>query len=208
MTRGCAPCDGHGKGARRLQGPGGWLRNGACPSRRGFTLVEAIVTMVILAIVMGMASRLFYTASVGYTAAATRAELHTEISMALERIVTEVREARRKVGASPAVADITAVGSNSMSWYGPDGALRTVMLTGTTITYSIAGGAGVVLASSVSAFGISTFDEAAVALSGTLSSGQAESVRRVQITITGSTGGVSETLRTRVFPRACMGTGS
>lgn len=174
------------------------------PRKRAFTLIEVIVTMVVLAVIMGMASRLFLSASMGYTVAATRSELQTELSSALQRIVTELRATRAKSGVTPCVADITATTASSITWMDSDGSSRQVSLTGTDLMYSIGGGTAVVLASSVSSFTINTFDESDVALATSLSGAGTQSIRRIQITLVGSRSGTIETLRTRVFPRSCI----
>lgn len=62
--------------------------------RRGFTLVEAIATIVILAVVMGVASRLVHAGADAYTAGSVRAEMHAQLSSAMDRITSELREVR------------------------------------------------------------------------------------------------------------------
>jgi Tfp pilus assembly protein PilW len=169
-------------------------------------MIEVIVTMVIMSIIMGVTSQLFLTASKGYTASATRGELHTELSSALQRIVSELRAARPKPSTTPAVADITATTASSIIWMDADGSSREVSISGTNLLYSVAGGTGIVLASSVSSLAIDTFDESDAALAASLSGTGTQSIRRVRITLVGTHSGVTETLRTRVFPRACLAT--
>ena len=171
---------------------------------RAFTLIETVVTMVLLAIVMAVVSNLFLSASMGYTSAAARSELHAELSAALERVVLDLRSARPKSGASPSVADITSTTPSSITWIDTDGTTRAVSLSGTDLLYSVSGAAGDVLSSSASSFGIATFDQSNVALATTLSGAGVESIWRVQVTIVGTRGGLTETLRTRVFPRAVL----
>lgn len=173
-------------------------------ARSGFTLIESIVTMVILAIIMVMVSRLFLAASQGYTSAAEHGELHTAVSCAMDRIVTELRNARVKSGSSPSSADITSTTASSIAWMDSDGKSRSVTLSGTDLLYSEAGGTGAVLASNISSFSIATFDESNEALATSLSGSATADIRRVQITLVGSHAGVVDTIRTRVFPRACM----
>lgn len=173
-------------------------------TRGGFTLVESVVTMVILAIIMVTVSQLFLGATQGYTAAAERGELHTAVSCAMDRIAMEIRNARATSGSSPASADITSTSASSIAWMDADGSSRSVSLSGTDLVYSEAGGAGSVLASNISSFSIATYDESNAALAASLSGAATASIRRVQITLVASHGGVVETLRTRVFPRACV----
>lgn len=173
-------------------------------ARGGFTLIESVVTMVILAIIMVMVSRLFLAASMGYTSAAERGELHVAVSCAMDRLATELRNTRVKSGASPACADITSTTPASIQWVDPDGSSRAVSLSGSDLLYSVGGATGAVLASNVSSFAVATFDESNTALSTSLSGSGTNSIRRIQITLVGSHAGVTDTLRTRVFPRACM----
>lgn len=177
--------------------------------RRGFTLIESAVTIVILSIVMAVVSRLFLGAAMGYTSAATRSELHSELSCALDRIVSEVRLANVKASVSPACADIVSITASSIQWMAPDGFSRTVSLVGTNVQYSVNGGTAYVLASNVTTFGVAAYDESNSALSVSLSGSSVNSVRRIQFTLVGTRQGITETFRTRVFPRACQnGAGS
>lgn len=178
-------------------------------SRAGFTLIESAVTIVILSIIMAVVSRLFLGAAMGYTSAATRSELHAELSCALDRVVSEVRLATVKSGVSPACADIVSITPTSIEWKASDGLSRTVSLVGSEVHYSVNGGTAYVLASSVTTFGIAAFDQSSAALASSLSGSDVNAVRRIQITLAGTRHGVTETFRTRVFPRACQsGSGS
>jgi prepilin-type N-terminal cleavage/methylation domain-containing protein len=172
--------------------------------QRGFTLIESAVTIVILSIIMGVVSRLFLGAASGYTSAATRSELHSELSCALDRMVAELRLAAVKTGVSPSCADITSVTPTSIQWMAADGQSRQVSLVGSEVQYSVGGGTGFVLASSVTTFSIAAFDESNAALAGTLSGSAVNAVRRIRIDLSGTRQGVTETFRTRVFPRACQ----
>lgn len=177
--------------------------------RRAFSLIECVVTIVILSIIMTVVSRLFLSAALGYTSAATRSELHSELSCALERIVSELRLASAKAGVSPACADLISVTSESIEWRGADGSTREVTLDGSDLEYAVNGGTWYVLASNVTTFDIVTFNESNTALSTSLSGSGVNAVRRVQLTLIGTRQGVTETFRTRVFPRACQaGAGS
>jgi len=59
--------------------------------RRGFTLVELIATMTILAALGSVVSLVIATSVDGYTRAATTAQLNSEISVALEMVTRAVR---------------------------------------------------------------------------------------------------------------------
>lgn len=171
---------------------------------RGFTLIESAVTIVILSIIMAVVSRLFLGAASGYTSAATRGELHSELSCALDRIVSELRLAAPKSGVNPSCADIISMTPSSIQWMAADGKSRQVSLVGTDVLWAVNGGTGYVLASSVTTFAIAAFDESNSALSGALSGSGVNAVRRIRIDLVGTRQGVTETFRTRVFPRACQ----
>lgn len=185
------------------------MKNSPTSSRpRAFTLLETIVTMVVLAIIMAVASRLFLSAAQGYTSAAARGELHTELSCAMDRIVMELRGAGVKAGTTPAAADIVSTTASSVSWVGADGIERALSKSGTTVVYAENGATGETLASGITTFGIATFDDSNTALAASLSGTDTENIQRVQVTLVATRGGVTETIRTRVFLRARMATGS
>ncbi len=186
-----------------------WNRHRVAGGRAGFTLIESAVTIVILSIVMAVVSRLFLGAAMGYTSAATRSEVHAELSCAMDRIVSELRLAAAKSGVSPACADIVSITSSSIQWMASDGLSRTVSLVGSEVQYSVNGGTAYVLASGVTTFGVAAYDESNTALASSLSGSGVNTVRRIQIDLVGTRQGVTETFRTRVFPRACQaGSGS
>ena len=70
--------------------------------RRSFTLVESIATIVVLAIVSSVSSGVILQATDGYVDATTKAQLHTEASTAMDRMVREIR----KIPLDPAAAGI------------------------------------------------------------------------------------------------------
>jgi prepilin-type N-terminal cleavage/methylation domain-containing protein len=174
------------------------------PSPRAFSLVETIATMVILAVVLAVTSRLFLSATLGYTSAATRAELNAELSSAMDRIVQELRSIGVRSGSSPTAAEITSITASSITWVGADAITRQLSLSGTNLLYSESGAPGNVLASSVTSFLISAYDQSNTALAATLSGASTDSVFRLQITLSSTRQGITETFRTRVFPRALL----
>lgn len=175
---------------------------GSPRSLRGFTLVEAIATITIVGILAVMSSRLMMAGADGYAAAATRAELINNASAAMERIGVLLRDIPLRAGASPAAPAIVSITPGSIQWHG-----------GLTLSHSggslILGdsGANSVLAADVSSFALQTFDESNAALATTLNGDACDAVRRVQVTLTLSRAGVSETLRSRFFLR-CMVAGA
>ena len=72
--------------------------------RAGFTLMEAVATMVILAVISTAASSTILSASEGYNRATTVAQLHSELSTGLDRATREIRKIRLDPTVTPALA--------------------------------------------------------------------------------------------------------
>jgi prepilin-type N-terminal cleavage/methylation domain-containing protein len=169
---------------------------------RAFTLVEAIATMVVLSVLAGLSWRLVLTGVTQAVRASDRLGLSGELSSALERAASEVRHIPAKAGVSPAVSSITSVTPASLAWLGPLGGPVSLTLNSGELVLT-EGWVSTTLARDVTAFGVRTFDHANAPLATTLNGAACEAVRRVELTLTASRAGVTETLRTRVFLRAC-----
>lgn len=174
--------------------------------RRAFTLVEVITTMVVVTLISGAASRILFQAFAALNDASTRGELHNQLASAMERITSELHTIAIKPASSPATPDITACVAGSVSFNNPTTA-RTIALSGSTLQVSGVARANSIIATGVTAFTIQTYDGSNVALPASPSAAQIATIRRVQITITASSAGVTETLRTKVYVR-CMALGS
>jgi prepilin-type N-terminal cleavage/methylation domain-containing protein len=172
------------------------------PVARGFTLVEAVATMTILAVVSVAASRIIFTAADNYAGSAVRSELSASASAAMERIAFELRRIPSRDGA-PGVPRIDSVTPAAIAW----GGNSTLAHTGTALTLMIDGGAPRTLLGDVQAFSIACFDSSNQPLAANLSGSACDAVRRIELTLTLSRAGASETLRTRVFPRSAAGGG-
>lgn len=166
----------------------------------GYTLIEAIATMVVLAALGSLASTIIIEASNGYLSGRVQAQLHTESSIAMDRIVRELRTIPLDDEANDTAPDIDEVTDTSITWSGDNH----LTLNGTTLELVEAGGAPRVLLTGVSAFTIQTYDENNSILNQPRQASQCDSIRRVQVTITLSRHGESETLRTKVFVRSTM----
>jgi len=171
--------------------------------RRGFTLVEAVATMSILAVVSASASRIIFAAADAYAADVTRAELTADLSTALERITAEVRSLPSRP-ASPGTPWIDSASATTLNF----GGASTLTLNGSELRLTIGGGATRVLLKDVAAFTLAYFDEANAGLTPPLSGSACDAIRRVQVTVARTRAGTMETLRTRVYLRAGMGAGS
>lgn len=165
--------------------------------RRGFTLIEAIATIAVLAVLGSIVSTILLTTSDGYLNAVTANQLHNEASTALDRMVREVRNIPlNSEGDGP---NISAVTSTSITFNGNSG----FTLAGSQLQY-IENGATRILAEDVTDFTVQTFNESGAALPTTLSGAATPAVRRVTLTITISRSGVTHTLRSSAFVRSTI----
>jgi hypothetical protein len=172
-------------------------------SRRGFTLVEAVAAMSVLVAVGSVSSTIVYSAVNGGRAAYASCQLNEEISSAMERIVHELRRVGLNSSAGSTAPNITAVTAGSIGF----GTSSSFGLSGTTLNFVDSGASAVALLTGVSAFSVSCYDESNAALGASLSGSTCYPIRRVQISITCTRDGVSETLTTRVFVRGAMSGG-
>lgn len=170
--------------------------------RRGFTLVEAIATITIVGILAVMSSRLIMAGADGYAAAATRAELVNEGSAALERIAVALRNIPQRAATTPAEPAIVSVTDDSIVWDDGMGLTR----SGNQLLLTVNGIASP-LTHNLADLQIRVFDANNESLGLSLSGDACDAIRRVEITLTLSRHGVTETLRTRIFLR-CMVAGA
>lgn len=171
------------------------------PSRyRAFTLVELLATIVVLGVIATATSSILLAATDGYLSATVRAEAHTEVSVGLDRIVRELRSIPFDGDAGGVAPDIDTVTTSSIAW-DDDSSLA---LDGTDLEITIDGGSAAVLVADVSAFTVTCYDESNAALGSSLAGAACDAIRRVEISITCTRRGISETLHTRVFLRSTM----
>jgi prepilin-type N-terminal cleavage/methylation domain-containing protein len=172
--------------------------------RRAFTLVEAIVTIVILAALAVSTSGLIFDALTVYRDMSLHAQLQQEASSALMRICDEVR----KIPLDPAAATpsplISSVTASSLAW----NSNWTLTFSASKLQLVESGGTAATLLDGVTAFTIACFDESNNALSASLSGSACATVRRIQFTLTVQRQGISESIRSRVFLRSTMAGGS
>lgn len=163
--------------------------------RVGFTLVEAIATIVVLGVLGSIAASILFTVSEGYLKASATAQMHNEASSAMERMVRELRN----IPSTSAGVSIDAVQASSITWSGTSGFSR----SGSQLRFSHAG-ANYVLANNCTAFQIQTFDHNGNALPAAMNAAQAEHVRRIVLTITLEQNGLSHTVRSGVYVRSAI----
>ncbi len=100
----------------------------------GFTLIEMIATMTILAAIGSLASMILFNATDGYVSAATQGQIHTELSIVVDRIVREFRGIALDETAAGIAPDIESISSDAITWNDDDA----LTLSGTVLL--LAGG--------------------------------------------------------------------
>lgn len=172
-------------------------------ARRGFTIVEAIAVISVLAALGSIASTLIYTSVSGYRNISTQAQLVEEGSTALERLQTELRKIPLDSTASGTAPLISSVTATSMAW----NSNYSLSLSGTQLSLTENGGTSSALLNNVSSLTIQCYDESNTALAASLSGSACNSIRRIAITITLTRDSITTTLRTKVFLRSTMSGG-
>lgn len=168
--------------------------------RRAFSMIELVATMSVIGIVSGIATLILLNASDGYLHARTINEVHADASVALDRIVRELRDIQRDESAADDAPDIDSLHASEITW-GDD---NTIFLSGSDLMLSRNGLAASVLLADVSTLTFEAFDEHSDPIALPIAGGACDPVRRLAITLTVTRNGASETLRTRVFLRSMI----
>lgn len=158
----------------------------ADPQEAGFTLVELIITIVLIGIIAGVAAMLILQGVKGYSDEEIRSDLTNQARLAIERMAREIREARD-------CTDITSMAPGTFTFTGIDGVAVTFTTSGANLTRN-----GTTLASDVSAL-----DFAYLRRSGA-PAGSAAQIWNVDVTLTVNRSGESHTHRIRVHPRGFL----
>jgi prepilin-type N-terminal cleavage/methylation domain-containing protein len=174
--------------------------------RPGFTLIEAVAAMAVMAVLAAATAGLLLRGATAYTTMAGSAQVLMELSTGLERVDRAIREIPLK-SQSGAAPNITSLTGTSLAWSTAAGTWS-LTLTGSTLTLTEPGQAAQALLTDVSALSILAFNESNTALAASLSGAACDAIRRVEVSITVTRQGRSETLRTRVFLRGAMAGGS
>jgi prepilin-type N-terminal cleavage/methylation domain-containing protein len=174
-----------------------WSRSLASGRRAGFTLIELLASIAVLGALGSIAAMTLASAINGYTSSTTRAQLHAELSIALDRIDRELRKIDSETaGASP---DLNWITPDSIAWNGAEA----LALSGDQVLFFENGSLDILL-DDVTAFSVQAFDHANGLLGASLDDDECDPVRRLQVTITLQRNGVSETLRTKLYIRCLM----
>jgi prepilin-type N-terminal cleavage/methylation domain-containing protein len=163
---------------------------------RGFTLVEALATIVVIGVLGSVTSSVMYAGVSSYRDAALRLQVHQEVSTAMEFVASELRRIPVTAGPAPAV---TLVTPNSIAW-----GTSSLSVAGGNLHWVDSGEPVTTLLTDVTAFDVQCFDESNIALATTLAGTATAPIRRVQVAITVTRQGIAETLRMRVFLRNLM----
>jgi prepilin-type N-terminal cleavage/methylation domain-containing protein len=166
------------KGDRKIRNPQSKIRN----LERGFTLIEVIVVIVILAIVSAISIKFLVDSLRIYTMTVNQKTLFDEGKLALERMCRDIRNAR----------SISGVTATSVTFVRDDATAQDV--AGETITFRWNGGAnplekvkaatGYAMASNVTAFAVTN------------------ATNEILLTLTLQlTTGENVTLQTKVYPK-------
>lgn len=168
-------------------------------TRRGFTLIELLATVVVLGAIGGVAARLIAVATDQYAQAATAAQLHAELSIALDRCVRELRSIDIDEDADGLAPDIDAIAADSITWEGGE-ELRLDDDRLILLADDIEG----VLLTDVTAFTIDARDGADDAIGLPAAGAACDEVRRIRVAITIERSGVSESLGTTIALRCAI----
>ncbi len=169
---------------------------------RGFTLIEATASIAIIS-VLGLTASVLINGSVGTVRTSLiRAELHTSASVALDRLVREVREIAEDPDSDEPAPWIDEATASSIAWSGNS----QVLLEDDRLMLQIDGGPSDVLAQPVTALTLRYFDQENQELTPpdggfSRTDGSTAPIRRISVQITLSRNGVTETLRSKAFIR-------
>lgn len=154
------------------------------PNSKGFTLIEIIVTIVIVGIIGGIAALIITQGVRAYSDQAVRSDVHYQARLAMERMAREIRTVRSR-------ADVTAMLTNDLQF---------VDISGNTVRFNLAGTdiqrSGAVLASNISALAFTYYEN-----DGTTAAATSATLWQIVISVTATRGAESVQMRTRVHPR-------
>lgn len=157
----------------------------------GFTLVEIVITIVLIGILSGVAAMIILQGVKAYSDEQSRSDVHYQARLAVERIAREARLIR-------SCADINGRPVNN-----PSSALSFTDISGNAVTFSIAGGnlsrGGDILAMGVNAQPFSFLDRNGALV--TDCGAAPNDIWFIEIDVTSTQGGESLQMRTRVHPR-------
>ena len=161
----------------------------------GFTLIEIVITIVLIGILSGLAAMIILQGVRAYSDEQSRSDVHYQARLAMDRMAREIRLARA-ASATGTVVSGTITGN-------PTNSIIFTELSGGTISYSLSvtdlmrttGGVPVLLANGITTLEFQHYDNAGVLTT------TAANVWIVEINVIAQQGGETLNLRTRVHPR-------
>ena len=165
------------------------------PNSRGFTLIEAIITIVIVGIISSIAALIILEGMQASSKEQNLSSAHYQARLAMERMAREIRTINVKgnVG-TVAIGTITGNPTNSLIFTDLTGTNVTYSLSGQTLNRTV-GGVSSSLAAGVTTLEFRHYD---IANALTIS---ALAVWTIDISMTDTQGADSLPMRTRVHPR-------
>jgi hypothetical protein len=118
----------------------------------------------------------------------------------MSRIIRELRYIPIDQTSAPVIPKINSVTASSITW----GTNSSITFSSGQVQLVLSGGTAEVLLQDVSAVTISTYDETDTALAATLSGSGTNPVRRIQVSISLTRNGVTQSLTGKVFLRGLM----
>lgn len=173
-------------------------------NRRGFTLVEALTAIVIVATLLVIASNVIFAGVDAYAATSTRARLAAEMSSAMERASAALRDIPMDTGQTTAKPLIQAVTANSITW----STTSSLAISSGSLVLTTATDGAATLQTNTTDFSIVAHDQNGAVLALPLSGTACHAIQRLEISLTCTRTGVTQTLRTRVFLRNLVETAS
>lgn len=168
-----------------MSNPQSAIRN---PKSNGFTLVEIVITIVLVSVIAAIAAMIILQGIQGYVSEASRSDVYYQARLAMERMAREIRLIR-----SP--ADITSLSNTNLQYTDVNNSIAGFNWTAPTL-YRWNGAGSDVLASGITAFSFSYLQQDGVTAAAT-----AAAVRYVDISLTAQQGAESLVMRSRVRPR-------
>ncbi len=159
------------------------------PNSKGFTLIEIVMSIVLISILSGIAALIILQGVKAYTDEQSRSDLHYQTRLAIERMTREIRLVR-------SCGDITTPGSN------PAASITFTDINGTAVNFAVAGNT-LNRGANLLATGITTAQPFRfLAADGTTATMACPGIWFVEIMLADTQGTESIQMRTRVHPRS------
>lgn len=168
--------------------------------RRAFTLVELIATMAVVGTLGSVSASILMGGMTGVMESTLSSQLHSELSMALDRVDRELRTIPRDADVVSIAPDIDSLTATSLTW-DTDSTLAKV---GSELQLTLAGGTAITLLDDVTSLSITAYNDSNSAMAASLSGASCDDIRRIRVQVTISREGVTESLHTKVFLRCAM----